>query len=247
MAPHPVPALFEYPDIEVRQQPDDVSCGPTCLHGLYRYLGHAVSLDDVMASVPRLEHGGTLGVLMGLDALRHGFEVTIFTYNLEVFDPTWFEGEPAELRPRLVEQLSYKREPRFVAAVEAYEAFLEAGGEVRHRELTPALLSVLVRMGTPPITGLSATYLYGCEREVWEGRSSIFDSVRGSPVGHFVVLSGVDDDSGRFRISDPSADNPRHGSGTYWVNAHRLLGAILLGATTYDGNILVIRPAGELR
>jgi hypothetical protein len=45
-----------------------------------------------------------------------------------------------------------------------------------------------------------------------------------------------------FRISDPSTDNPRHGSGTYWVSSHRLLGAILLGTTTFDGNVLVIRP-----
>jgi hypothetical protein len=236
------PARFEYAGIEVHQQPDDVSCGPTCLHGIYRFYDRSLALEDVMASVRRLDHGGTLGVLLGLDALRRGFSATLFTYNLEIFDPSWFGGEPEPLAPLLSEQLRHKQKPRFVAAVEAYLEFLEAGGDVRHRELTPGLLAKLVRAGAPPITGLSATYLYGCEREVFSGSRSSFDSVRGEPVGHFVVLSGVDDNTGNFRISDPSPDNPRHRSGTYWVSPHRLLGAILLGVTTYDGNILVIRP-----
>jgi hypothetical protein len=241
MASHREPAPFEYQGIEVHQQPDDVSCGPTCLQGVYRLLGHPLSLEEVMASVRRLDHGGTLGVLLGLDALRRGLSATLFTYNLHVFDPSWFGHEPYPLLDLLEEQLTHKREPRFVAAAEAYVEFLERGGEIRHRELTPTLLSKLVRSGSPPITGLSATYLYGCEREVFDGHRSRYDSVQGEPTGHFVVISGVDDNTGRFRVSDPSGDNPRHRSGTYWVSPHRLLGAILLGVTTYDGNILVVR------
>jgi len=63
-------------------------------------------------------------------------------------------------------------------------------------------------------------------------------------VGHFVVMSGFDEGTGRFRISDPSQDNPGHGSGTYWVSPHRLIGALLPGVTTYGGNLVVIRPRG---
>jgi hypothetical protein len=245
MTPHREPAIFEYPGIEVHQQPDDVSCGPTCLQGVYGFFGRSLTLDEVIASVRRLDHGGTLGVLLGLDALRRGFAATLFTYNLDVFDPSWFGREPRPLAALLEEQMTHKRDRRFVATADAYVEFLSAGGEVRHRELTPSLLSKLVRAGAPPITGLSATYLYGCEREVFDGHRSQYDSVRGEPTGHFVVLSGVDENTGKFRISDPSTDNPRHRSGTYWVSAHRLLGAILLGVTTYDGNILVIRPSEE--
>ncbi|NNF29078.1 MAG: hypothetical protein HKN73_17775 [Gemmatimonadetes bacterium] len=226
----------------MQQQPDDQSCGPTCLHGLYRFYERGLTLDDVMTSVRRLDHGGTLGVLLGLDAIRRGFDATLFTYNLDVFDPSWFEEGARPLPSLLNEQLRYKRDPRLVAAAEAYLEFLEAGGDVRHRELTPSLLAGLVRDGHPPIVGLSATYLYGCSREIYKGQTSTFDSVRGRPTGHFVVLSGIAEDTGRFRVSDPYGDNPRHGSGTYWVSPNRLLGAILLGVTTYDGNILVIRP-----
>lgn len=234
--------IFEFPGIQIRQQPDDVSCGPTCLQGVYDFYGMHLTLDEVISSVRRVDHGGTLGVLLGLDALERGFSATLLTYNLDVFDPSWFGSPPKDLLPLLKRQLKHKTDPRLASAIEAYIEFLEAGGDVRHRELTPELLASIVRRGSPPITGLSATYLYGCQREVYDGTKSQFDDVRGEPVGHFVVVSGVDRNTGKFRISDPSSDNPFHESGTYWVSPHRLIGAIFLGVTTYDGNLLLIQP-----
>ena len=164
------PARLEYAGIEIQQQPDDVSCGPTCLQGIYRYHGHDVSLDDVMASVPKLDHGGTLGATLGLDAIRRGFSAALLTYNLQVFDPSWFPSPRDRLVDLLSQQLEYKREARFVATAEAYRDFLAEGGVVQHRELSPGLLAKLVRGGAPPLVGLSATYLYGCARCAHRGR-----------------------------------------------------------------------------
>lgn len=234
--------IFEFADIDVRQQPDDVSCGPTCLQAVYEFYGLRLSIDEVIDSVRKLDHGGTLGVLLGVDALQRGFTATIFTYNLDVFDPTWFTGRGHDLRTELERQREHRKAPALVWSIEGYMEFLDHGGDIRHRELTPGLLANIVRRGLPPITGLSATYLYGCEREIFDGKESRYDDVRGDPVGHFVVISGIDPTTGKFRISDPSTDNPLHGSGTYWVSPHRLIGAIFLGVTTYDGNVLVIRP-----
>lgn len=234
--------MFELTDIDVRQQPDDVTCGPTCLQAVYAFHGTHLPLDEVIRSVRRLDHGGTLGVLLGVDALERGFSATLFTYNLEIFDPSWFTGRERDLEDELRRQLEIREGPHRHADIQAYLDFVERGGEVRHRELTPDLVSHLVQTGHPPVTGLSATYLYGCRREVFDGRKSRYDDQRGDPVGHFVVVSGVDPTTGDFRISDPSQDNPLHGSGTYWVSPHRLIGAIFMGVTTYDGNLLVIRP-----
>jgi len=236
---------LEFSDLQVRQQPDDVTCGPTCLQAIYAFYGLDLGLDEVIGSVRKLDHGGTLGVLLGLDALERGFDVQLFTYNLEIFDPTWFHDPRPDLRDRLRRQAVVKTEPRLRKALESYLAFVEAGGRVDHRELTSEFLEEIVNEGTPPITGLSATYLYDCAREVFADGHSRFDDVAGEPVGHFVVISGFDPESGRFRISDPSQDNPRHGSGTYWVRPSRLIGALFLGATTYDGNLVIIRPKPE--
>lgn len=233
---------FEFSDIDVRQQPDDVTCGPTCLQAVYSFYRLDLPLERVIASVRSFDHSGTLGVMLGLDALERGFDATLFTFNLEIFDPSWFSRSKRDLVPALLRRRDACTDRRRRLAIDAYVEFLQAGGDVRHRELTPDLLANVIRRGFPPITGLSATYLYGCRREVFDGRASYYDDIHGEPVGHFVVVSGVDPATGAFRVSDPSQDNPLHGSGTYWVSPHRLVGAILLGVTTFDGNVLIVQP-----
>jgi hypothetical protein len=74
----------------IERQPDDTTCGPTCLHAVYQFHGDSVPLDAVIAEAQRLEEGGTLAALLGSHALSRGYKVTIHTYNLQVFDPTWF-------------------------------------------------------------------------------------------------------------------------------------------------------------
>ncbi len=75
---------------DIQAQPDDTTCGPTCLQAVYNYFDDEVSLPQVIAEVPALSAGGTLAVLLGEHALRRGYDATIYTYNLELFDPSWF-------------------------------------------------------------------------------------------------------------------------------------------------------------
>jgi hypothetical protein len=35
-------------ELEMLPQPDDTTCGPTCLHAVYRYRGHEIPLDQVI-------------------------------------------------------------------------------------------------------------------------------------------------------------------------------------------------------
>ena len=86
---------------EIRRQPDDETCGPTCLHAVYQYFGDELPLDDVTAEVPRLVRGGTLAVSLANHALRRGYRALIYTYNLSVFDPTWFGRRTPDLIERL--------------------------------------------------------------------------------------------------------------------------------------------------
>src|SRR5438105_12152535 len=68
-------------------QPDEVTCGPTCLHAVYRYWGEAEVLTDVIARMHRLEHGGTFPVYLGCDALRRGYRAAVSSHSVTVFDP----------------------------------------------------------------------------------------------------------------------------------------------------------------
>lgn len=69
-------------DLEMLPQPNDTTCGPTCLQAVYRYYGDDVGLGEVIAQVPSLTAGGTLAVMLAGHALRRGYRATIYTYNL---------------------------------------------------------------------------------------------------------------------------------------------------------------------
>jgi hypothetical protein len=208
---------------------------------VYRYYGHSLKLDRVIREVDQFEEGGTLAVLLGIHALNEGFSATIYTYNLHIFDPTWFRPG-IDIRAKLSARIRAKRHWKLRKASNAYIEFLMKGGEVRFHDLTPELLRVYLEQDIPILTGLSATYLYHHERE-W-GPNCWADDIRGDPAGHFVVLSGFNRESNNVSVADPYEPNPL-GRGTqhYEVNLHRAITAILLGVLTYDGNLLIIEPA----
>jgi hypothetical protein len=223
----------------VEQQPDDVTCGPACLHGVYRHYGDDVPLARVIADIHTLDQGGTLDVFLANHALQRGYDATILTYNLELFDPTWFALPNGTIRERLRRQAKVKPWRRLRAATRGYAEFLRLGGKLALVDLEPSLLKRYLHRG-PIIAGLSATYLYRAVRDIPE--TNVDDDVRGEPVGHFVVLTGQRRDAREILIADPLEANPLVRSRYYAVQVQRLIGAILLGVMTYDANLLVVEP-----
>ena len=224
----------------VEPQPDDVTCGPACLHGIYRYYGDELPLETVISEMQMLDRGGTLDVFLANHALSRGYDVTLYTYNLQLFDPTWFSLPSEEIRTRLRAQAEVKPGERLQSATPGYDEFLRLGGRLALRDLEPSFLRKFLKRGIPVITGLSATYLYRAIRDIPDTNAD--DDVRGEPVGHFVVLTGYRKITREILIADPLQTNPLVDSRYYAVNTHRLIGAILLGAVTYDANLLVIEP-----
>lgn len=222
-------------------QPDETTCGPTCLHAIYRHWGDELPLAQVIREVPALDEGGTLAVLLANHALARGYAATIYTYNLQAFDPSWFESPDVDLVERLKAQRRHKPDRRLHISTKAYLEFLERGGRLRFEDLVPGLISRIVGKGAPILTGLSATYLYRAKREVPDTGKS--DDVEGAPVGHFVVCCAYDSARRTVLVADPMFENPmaRH-EHFYEVPVARLLNSILLGVLTYDANLLVIRP-----
>jgi hypothetical protein len=229
-------------DLGILHQPDDATCGPTCLQAVYRYFGDEVALSDVIAEVPQLEGGGTLAVSLANHALRRGYGALIYTYNLTVFDPSWFEEKPPDLAERLSAQASAKQDPKLVEATDAYLEFLRLGGRLAMEDLTPGLLRRWLKRDRPVLTGLSATFLYRTPREVGE-EALEEDDVRGVSTGHFVVLCGWNAEERSVCVADPLEDNPRSQEAIYWLPMERVINAILLGVLTYDANLLVLEPA----
>ncbi len=222
-------------------QPDDSTCGPTCLQAIYDYYGDHIALPELVEQIPSLAAGGTLAVNLACHALRRGYRATIYTYNLKLFDPTWFMPDAPDIAARLRAQSSVKNSPKFNVATQAYLDYLALGGQLRFEDLTGSLLRRYLSRGVPILTGLSATYLYRSARE--RGTAMDYDDIGGEPAGHFVVLCGYDRPARSVLVADPLLPNPFAATNQYLVNRNRLLCSILLGILTYDDNLLVIEPA----
>lgn len=226
--------------IAILPQPDDTTCGPTCLHAVYNYYGDRMPLADVIAGTQMLHAGGTLAVFLACAALRRGYQATIYTYNLQMFDPSWFVTVDVNIAERLQRQAAAKEDSKLQHATSGYLEFLELGGKLRFTDLNTRLLRSIIRRRFPILTGLSSTYLYRTEREF--GPNDEPDDIRGLPAGHFVVLSGYHRPDRTVLIADPLSPNPVAPTQLYPVNIDRVICAILLGVLTYDANLLVIHP-----
>lgn len=225
-------------------QPDETTCGPTCLQSVYRFFRDKMPLEQVIAEVPSLaDGGGTLAMFLGTHALRRGYQATIYTYHLKIFDPSWFSLSPDQMKIKLTAQLKFKKNAKLRLASQAYIEFLETGGQIRFHDLTSSLIRHYLNLNLPILTGLSATYLYQSPREY--GDDCDYDDVRGDPSGHFVVLYGYDRKKFTVRVADPLTPNPNAPGNKYEVSMPRLICSILLGVLTYDANLLIIEPSRQ--
>ncbi|NNM60050.1 MAG: peptidase-C39 like family protein [Legionellales bacterium] len=231
--------------IKILNQPTNVTCGPTSLHAIYQYYGDNISLDQVVDEVVYVDGGGTLGVLLATHALKRGYKAVIYTYNINVFDPTWFAVPKGEISEHIIEKLKkqakVKSSGKLSRASASYIEFIKLGGKIAFEDLTSSLLSKYFRKGLPILTGLSATYLYQSAREVApDDFTTRPDDVRGKPCGHFVVLCGYNEERDRVLVADPSPEHPEFNEQYYSVKVNRLINSIMLGILTYDANFLII-------
>ncbi len=226
--------------LDILPQPDELTCGPTCLQAVYRYYDDPISLDQVIAEVPMLEGGGTLGVWLACHALKRGYRATIYTFKLQLFDPSWFKPGAPDIVERLEAQLEFKDDPKLQTATHAYLEYFRLGGRLKLTDLTPALIRRYLKRQRPIITGLSATFLYQSQREI--GDNCDYDDVRGEPSGHFVVLCGYDRQTREALVADPLHINPLSASQKYRSSINRVINSILLGVLTYDGNLIILEP-----
>lgn len=226
--------------VPIKKQPDETTCGPTCLHTIYQFYGDSIELNSTIKEIFPLESGGTLGALLAIHALNRGYMATIYSYNLQVFDPTWFEGDSDFLIERLEKQMEFKKDQKLQTVANAYLEFLRLGGQIKFEDLRASVIRKYLKREQPLIVGLSATYLYKSSREF--GPNLDYDDLRGEPAGHFVVLHGYDSKTREVYIADPIIKNPLEQGQLYKMNIDRVMNAILLGTVTYDANLIIIKP-----
>jgi hypothetical protein len=226
--------------VPVAKQPDDESCGITCLQAVYNHYGVETTLEQLKGQIEHWQTGGTVSVNLARNALSKGFAAEIYTYNVKIFDPTWKALAPKELEKKLKQRQRKIRSKKQKKVIGFYLDFIRKGGVLRFDDLDEALFDRLHEKKDkhrPIICGLSATYLYQTMRETADNQE---DDIVGQPVGHFVVVSGWDPLKRIVTISDPLRKNPISETGIYKLPFTRFSNAVMLGILTYDENLLVI-------
>lgn len=228
-------------------QPDEVTCGPTCLRKVYSFYGLPDTQEQIIDALERNEDGGTLAVYLGVVALQRGLRARIYSYDLRIFDPTWYGLDTHGLIAKIHARFPYLKDEKRRRAASAYVSFLEMGGELAFDELRHTLVKEIIDRGHPVLAGLSATYLYRNARERWDAAAQkhVDDDVAGEPTGHFVVISGYDNWGRRVMVVDPFEHAPVNQAGLIQVDCDRLINAIMLGDVTYDAVLLEVWPTDK--
>lgn len=237
----PTSDISSHIELDILSQPDETTCGPTCLHAVYRYYKDYVDLQHTIREVHKFEDGGTLAVWLGCHALERGYDALLYTCNLQMFDPTWFGRENIDLYRKIQQQMHHKKDRKLQRASRAYLDFLRLGGRIRLEDFTRELIRKYLNQGIPILAGLSSTFLYRSAREVIEPTLE-YDDIRGEPGGHFVILCGYNKDTKNVLVADPHTQNPYSPTRRYEVPIERVICSILLGILTYDANFLIIKP-----
>lgn len=232
-------------NLKIRSQPDDSTCGPTCLHAVYRYYNDDITLQEVIDGVKKNINGGTLAPLLGLHALQRGYDCTIHPYNIYIFDPSWFYPEAIsseELIAKLELQHPMLEDKPLIECSLAHIAYLKNGGKIAMVDMNSDLIDGYIKEQVPILTGVSATWLYQCQREIESSSGEmLYDDVKGYPTGHFVVLHGFDKKNRSVIVADPLKQNPAYEDKYYRIPMNHLVTSMMLGVLTNDANILVIR------
>lgn len=227
--------------LSIIPQPTETSCGPTCLKAIYDHYGLDIPLPQLIQEIASLEEGGTLMCTLANHALRRGFSTTIYTYNLEVFDPTWFPAHSETIIEKLKLRKQIKSKKKLQYACQNYIEYFTLGGKMKMEDLNPGLIRSYLKEGMPILTGLSSTYLYREKRALFNGQNHTPDDVAGNPDGHFVIMESYNPDNKMVSVLDPYSMNPYSAKLQYELPLDRLINAILLGIITYDANLLIIK------
>jgi hypothetical protein len=206
-----------------------MTCGPSSLQQVMAYYGKKMKLGDIIKDIPMFMDGTYLAYLAKY-AMEAGFKPLIITYNVDIFDPTWFRLSRKSLIKKLRSRSRIRKlDINIRRGCKSYVDYLESGGKLSFNFTTTEIIKKYLKKKRPIIVRLSSTILH--DRKRLDLNKDKRDDISGSPGFHFVVVSGYK--NGKFLIVDPQ--KKKYG-GTRWVNEEFFLFTCL----TALGDMLVL-------
>ncbi|MBN1900523.1 hypothetical protein JW926_04265 [Candidatus Sumerlaeota bacterium] len=221
-------------DIAPEIQPDDISCGLSCLKMVLDYYDQEQDMQALSEICPPLYDIGLFDSQLGKTAIDLGFDVTIYTYNYRIFHPIWNRLHLSDLIGKLVIKQACAMTPHQALSARHYIEYLQKGGELLFYPLSKELILAHLDQEIPVIAALDMSFLYDCV--------AFYDEFSEYRATHFVIIHGYDPKRNVFHVCDPWHSIPiPHENGRYAVDADRVINAIFLGQDRNDSSLIVIR------
>jgi hypothetical protein len=211
-------------------------CRSAALAQVLNYFGDPSSSKDISNYCTKSTKFRDWDYLLGLYAISRGFNATIHTRSISIFDPTWFKICRSDLLVKLskkvenLSDLSARAEgfKKFELEAKRVIEFLNAGGDLNFSPFSINCMNSYLDKKIPIITTFTGPLLYGLPKETF-GQA---DDIGGDPWKHSLVISSYSKEN--FRVVDPSKIKGRR----YDVKADSLLDSMI----RYDSNFLAVFP-----
>lgn len=234
--------------INHQYQPTNTTCSPTALSMLLDYYGKYFSVDDISRKVPQVknekgENFGTINQQMATWCLSLGFDVALYTADIQVIDQSWRDLSKKEVIKRLEARKTGLKVPSLGelwndAYCQSYIDFLEADGDLSIVPfITSQLLYDLIENG-PILPLVCFNTLYGTGRTSNYGeKESTPDDINGKAWNHSIVIYG-NDEEGNFQIADPWKKPGRH-----VIEPERMVAAVATAQIECDNLVFQLKKS----
>jgi hypothetical protein len=206
-------------DVPLVKQKDKNGCGAAGMSMIYKFFGVNLSQEEIIKKIGGLTRWGSFTVDHALMANELGFSTTVYSYNLEYYDPSDSKLSRKELIKKTGELI--KKENRQYNIRELKSILKVLRSDVSYEMRIPTLNSIkkFLDKRIPVVVAVNSAVLFEKKKDLrW---------------GHFLALTGYE--KNRFYYNDP------HGiKGT--ISDEKLIFALSNNVFDSSAYLLVIKP-----
>lgn len=241
--------MAKHYDIPLKVQSSSSNCVQTSVSQFLDFYNLGTTPDNIEKAVPvRVnKEGKPMGTLyadIGTWLRKtYGLKVKMHVFDVQIIDRTWSSLSQEDLLEKMEEVkekgVSTALTPYAPLLIDAYVAYLQAGGVIDITKCTNELLQGLLSKG-PVLAIINFNYMYDYPRSKYDPaiKNYAADHVDGKVLEHSIVLTGFE--GSKYYYNDPDSEK----GGRHVVNDDVLIGAICAAQLNSDNYLLTIeRPS----
>lgn len=204
------------------KQESRLGCGAAAMSMVYKYFGKNISEKEIEKEIGGFLKFGSFATDHALMAIRFGFTVVCYSYNLEYFEPNDAKLSQQDLIKRTM--FLIKKEKKNLHKKELNSILKVLGGEVDFRMRMPSLniIRKFLDKKLPVVLIVNSVILFETK----------FGGKKDLDMGHYLVLTGYQKE--KFYYNDPYCGK------NYSISSDKLIFALSNNALYCSAYLLVV-------